>query len=198
VLSALGGIAYAINGMTQAQGYAVVAVTAKSGVTFSVPSGGTVRLEGDNDALRLDAPGKAKSSWLDVPAEGLRLRAWDSTVTEQGLNRAGAAVLGLCLGIGALWLRRLLLCVAVGEPFARGNARRIAGIAGLVGVASVAVDVFPVLASELVISRVGWDKLVAAELQLSFAPLCAIPLLLVLAQAFSRGTELADDTEGLV
>jgi hypothetical protein len=78
------------------------------------------------------------------------------------------------------------------------NATRIAVIAVLVAAGSIASDVLPAIAGDLVISRIGWSRFAEASAQISLAPLLAVPILLALAQAFRRGTELAADAEGLV
>lgn len=122
-------------------------------------------------------------------------------MTEQLLSRGDIAVLGLCVGVGAVLLRRLLLSIADGRPFEPGNAARIAGIAGLIVVASLANDVLPALGSNLVLERVGLtgtDSPVFAEPTFTLAPLLVAPLLRALAEAFRRGTELAQDVAGLV
>lgn len=48
---------------------------------------------------------------------------------EQLLARGNGAVLGLCVGLGALLLRRLLLSIAEGRPFDARNPARLAGMA---------------------------------------------------------------------
>jgi hypothetical protein len=198
VVSALAGVAYAVNGMTQAGGQVVVAAQAVDGAAFETPGGGRATVDPGDHAVRLDAPGKDRTSWLELPAGETQLRAADSTVAEQALNRGGVAVLGICLGIGGVLLRRLLLSIAGGEPFERRNATRIAVIAVLVAAGSIASDVLPAIASELVIGRTGWSRFAEASALISLPPLLAVPILLALAQAFRRGTELAADTEGLV
>jgi hypothetical protein len=202
LLGAVAGVAYAVNGATQAGGQVVVAAEVREGARFAVPGaatpGGEVTVDPYDHAIRLDAPGKVRSSWLEVAAANVQVRAGESTATEQVLARGGFAVLGLCLGAGAVLLRRLLLSIADGDPFERRNAGRIALIAGLVAVAAIASQALPVLATELVARRIGWTGLVSSHLDLPLAPLAAVPILLVLAQAFRRGTELATDSEGLV
>jgi hypothetical protein len=42
----------------------------------------------------------------------LTLRSWGSTVPEQLLSRGGLAVVGSCLGLGAVFLRRVLISIA--------------------------------------------------------------------------------------
>jgi hypothetical protein len=129
------------------------------------------------------------------------LHASDSTVAEWLAARGGDAVVGLCIGLGALLLRRLLLSIGAGQPFQRGNAARIAGIAGLIVVATIAAGVLPYVAAGLVLGRLGLGgpgSPVGAYPTISFVPLLAALFLLAFAEAFRRGTELAKDTEGLV
>ncbi len=207
-VTALGSVAYAINGATQARADVVVPVTARTdavvdgrGVGGAEASVVVRSRDSPGGGLRLGLPGTPQGTSLDVPRDGLKLRAWDSTVTEQVLNRGGSAVLGLCVGAGVLLLRKLLLSVAEGRPFEPGNAARIAGIAGLVVVGSLASDFLPVFGTNLVLRRVGLADAgspVYAGSTLSVLPLLVAPLLLALAEAFRRGTELAQDADGLV
>lgn len=132
VTAPIGGIAYAINGATQAQGPVKVRVVVTEPGALQVPVSGAAGpgtrplhpqgvTEGDLAvSFDLTVPSAAASSFLEVPRE-LTLRAWDSTVTEQLLSRAAAAVLVLCIGLGAVLLRRVLLSVADGQPFRPGN-----------------------------------------------------------------------------
>ncbi|MDQ1655857.1 MAG: hypothetical protein QOD41_940 [Cryptosporangiaceae bacterium] len=205
VIGAFAGVTYAVNGATQARGQVVVPAEARPGARFAVagPAVGTatpgeVTVDPEDNVIRLDAPGRDQASWLEISAGNVQLRAADSTVAEQVLARGGFAVLGLCLGAGAVLLRRLLVSIADGDPFERRNAGRIALVAGLVAVAAVAYELLPILATDRVVNRIGWSGLVHSQLDLPLAPLAAVPILLVLAQAFRRGTELAADTEGLV
>jgi len=146
-----------------------------------------------------DSPGN--TAWLEGHGDTLTLHSWGSTVPEQLLNRGGFAVVGLCLGVGAVWLRRVLISIAEGRPFQSGNAARIAGIGGLVVVAGLANDILPVLGSNLVLQRLGLtgsSSPIYAEVVLTLGLYLTVPFLLVLAEAFRRGTELAQDVEGLV
>ncbi|GAA0442406.1 hypothetical protein Acor_05280 [Acrocarpospora corrugata] len=141
VVSALWGVAYAINGATQAAGPVTVPVTLKQpllhpDITVEAPQ---VRLP-EGASLQ--------------PATGMMdLLAWDSTVLEQLLSRGGAAVTGVCLAAAAVLLRRLLLSVLEKEPFRQGNPARIAGLAGLVVLAGIAGHVLVQFAASLVLTR---------------------------------------------
>ena len=132
VTAPIGGIAYAINGATQAQGPVKVRVVVTEPGALQVPvsaaAGPVARplhpqgvTEGDLAvSFDLTVPSAAAPSFLEVPRE-LTLRAGDSTVAEQLFSRAAAAVLGLCIGLGAVLLRRVLLLTS-----SRGHGRMIA------------------------------------------------------------------------
>jgi hypothetical protein len=86
-------------------------------------------------------------------------------------------------------------------PFQRGNAGRITLLAGLIVAATIAAGVLPCLAADLVLGRLGLSGPASplyAHLAIAGAPLLVALFLLVLAQAFRRGAELAQDTEGLI
>ncbi|MET7622009.1 DUF2975 domain-containing protein [Streptomyces sp. NPDC005408] len=208
VLAAVGGVAYAVNGATQAKAYVTVPVQARAPAGLSVPttargdSASQVPLRPDaGNKIRLDISGTERSNWLQVGTDSLTLRSFDSTFAEQLLSRADVAVLGLSIGAGALLLRRLLLSIAEGEPFRPGNAARVAGIAGLTAGGSLAAAFSPALGAGLVLERLGLDGAgspVTTTFSLPVVPLLVALLLLALAETFRRGTELAQDVDGLV
>jgi hypothetical protein len=159
------------------------------------------------EPFRLTIPGipagtlATSPTGLEGHGDPLTLRSWGSTVPEQMLSRGGLVVVGLCMGVGAIWLRRVLISIAEGRPFQSGNAARIAGIGGLLALASLANDIIPVFASHLVLQRLGLSgqaSPVFAAVFPSPGPLLLVPFLLVLAEAFRRGAELAKEVEGLV
>lgn len=210
VVAAVGGISYAINGATQARAWVAVDVRARPGAVLEAPgttltgANGTILVKNDpfgDQAIRLNLPGIPQANWLEAHSDALTLRSWDSTMAEQLLARGGLAVVGLSIGLGAIWLRRLLISIAEGRPFQSGNAARLAGMGGLVVVATLANDILPVLGSSLVLERLGLtgtSSPVFPGLVPSLDPLLAVPILLALAEAFRRGGELARDVEGLV
>lgn len=184
VLAAVGGMAYAFNAGTRAGAHVVVPVSAR-----------------DQGAVSLDVPGLPEGSAVEVSPTDTVLRAWDSTVAEQLLSRGHLAVLGLCVGLGALLLRGLLLSIAQGRPFDARNPARIAGIAGLVVVGGLVSAWLPGVATDMVLSRLGLtgpDSPLSAPARLDLLPLLVAPVLLALAEAFRRGGELARDVDGLV
>ncbi|WP_204041697.1 hypothetical protein [Acrocarpospora phusangensis] len=123
--AALWGVAYVVNGVTQAGAEVVVPVVPAAGV--ALPE--SVRLEGTN------------------------LFAWDSTVLEQVLARGNVAILGLCAGIAGVLLYQLMVSILDGEPFRRGNWARIAGLAGAVAVAGIVGSALPGFAAAMVLDR---------------------------------------------
>lgn len=210
LIMAIGGVGYDINAMTQTRGYVQVGVQARSLEGLRIPlttDQGSREFalnqrneEAEWETIRLNVPG-ASAGWLDVPPDRLILRSWGATMLEQATSRGAFAVIGLCVGYGALLLRGLLLSIAEGQPFRTGNARRIATIGGLVVVGSLAADVFPVVAGGLVLSRLGLTEAsspIFSQLSFSLWPLLAVSILLALAEAFRRGGQLARDVDGLV
>jgi len=216
VVAGIWGVAYDINGATQAKAEVVVAVHARPGAVLQVsgttPTGapGSVFVKDSSEPyapFRLTIPGiptdtvASSPSGLEGHGDPLALRSWGSTVPEQLLSRGGLAVAGLCMGVGAIWLRRVLISTAEGKPFQSGNAARIAGIGGLLALASLANDIIPVLGSHLVLQRLGLTgptSPIFAAVFLSFGPLLVVPFLLALAEAFRRGADLAREVDGLV
>ena len=203
------GVAYAINGATQAQADVEVTVAARTTEGLNVP--GPVNGESkpavpvpqqpDGEIL-LGVSGVKASHSLEVDKGSLMLRAPGSTVSEQLLSRGDSAILGLSVGAGALLVRRLLLSIAEGEPFRQGNAARIAGIAALTAGGSIGAALTPGLAGGLVLERLGLDgaesPVVATEFSYPMSALLVALLLLAVAEAFRKGTELAQDVDGLV
>lgn len=184
LVPALYGVAYELNAATRA------------GAPVAVP----VRIR-DLNGLQIRQAGLGTGSWLQAGAGPVTLHADGGTVAEWLASRGGGAVVGVCIGLGALLLYRLLLSIAGGQPFQRGNAARIAGMAGLVVVATVSAGVLPYVAARLALDRLGLgghSSPVAAHLTISAVPLLLALFLLALAEAFRRGLELAKDTEGLV
>ncbi|MET7308964.1 MULTISPECIES: DUF2975 domain-containing protein [unclassified Streptomyces] len=219
----LAGIAYAVNGATQAKAYVNVTVRARALDRLDIPL--TVRpVTGASDAptgddtefavhqstentdgvVRLDLPDVDHSTWLETDAGTLALRSWGSTIVEQLTTRGGTAVTAVCIGVGALLLRTLLLSTAAGRPFQPGNAIRITGIAALIAVAAVAPAILSNLSAELVLHRVGLagaNSPVEPPVLMpgsALVQLLVALLVLTLAEAFRRGGDLARDVEGLV
>ncbi|MFC6083766.1 DUF2975 domain-containing protein [Sphaerisporangium aureirubrum] len=177
------GVAYAINGATQAPAYVTVPV-ALSGFVGPELADPPVRLP-DGVLLR---PGSGAAE----------LQAWDSTIPEQLLSRGDTAVTGLCLGFGALLLHGLLTSVLRGEPFEAGNPRRVAGLAALVAFAGLVGEALPHVAASMVLGRLRLDPSHLVGMPIPFVPVGVALLLLVLAEAFRQGGRLAGDAAGTV
>lgn len=128
-------------------------------------------------------------------------RCGTSTYREWALARGDDLVNGLLVGVSALLLWRVVGSVGRGEPFARGNAARIAVVAGAVAVSGFAAPLLPLAATNLVLARLG-VQVPGGALEPSFdpdlAPLLLIAVLVVLAEVFRQGERLARETDGLV
>jgi hypothetical protein len=211
--AAIAGIAYAVNGATQARAFITIPVQVRSTEGLRIPL--APRVDADpklyplyqsttDSGIRLDLPGPATGSWVEAGTGTVNLHSWGSTMAEQLAGRGGFAVAGVCVGLGALLLRTLLLSIAESRPFRAGNAARLAAIAGLIMVAAVSMEVFPHVGGELVLGRAGLggedgpvSALPALPLSLVVPVLIAL-VVLTLAEGFRRGAELARDVEGLV
>jgi hypothetical protein len=163
--AAIWGIAYAINGATQAHGYITIRV---------VPT--------------LEAADHLRVSGVKLPTgvvlgEGeLSLKVWDSTVTEQVLSRADVLLSGLCAAVAAL----LLSSLVHGQPFRRGSAARIAWLAALVLVSGLIGPMLSSRAAATVLDRAGLAAIFLPSLSLSWVPIAGSVFLLALALAFRR------------
>ena len=209
----VGGIAYAINGASQAHADVLTTVRVTDRAALSIPLGPSTEREkpvalvqqpGRNvpGTIRLDLPGAMPSpASLEAPLRTVTVRASDSTIPEQLLSRGAAAMLWVCIGAGAWLLRGLLLSITDGNPLLPANARRIAGIAGLVIVAAAAGEFLPAMAGAMVLDRLGLGAgapVAPLRAELGLFPILLGMVLLALAEAFRRGSELARDAEGLV
>ena len=152
--------------------------------------------------MELFVNGIPQDTWIDVgTGRSFTLNSWGSTITEQLLSRGAGLITGLCLLWGALVVRRLVLSISHGHPFERGNAARVTQLAGLIVAATIAAGVLPYLAAYRVLGRLGLSGPASplyAHIAIAGTPLLVALFLLVFAQAFRRGAELAQDTEGLI
>jgi hypothetical protein len=214
VILAVAEIASAVGAATQSPAWVTVRVDVGDHQQLRMPLSSA---EGDDRAVVLPAPngvplmenavrfdirGVEPDTWIDSSLDDVALNAWNSTRIEQFLSRGDRALIGLCVGIGVFWLRRLLLSIAEGEPFRSGNPARIAGLAALVAVGGLGADVLPYTAASLVLSRIGLTAadapITATQHPFDVMPLLLAGMLLALAEAFRRGGELARDVDGLV
>ena len=192
VAAAVGGPAYAVNGATQA------------GAAVQVPA--TLRADGDAVAEPFE-----REDVLDAAAAqpGVRVlddgevlvSAWDSTVAEQLLARGDSALLGLTVGATALLLLPVLTSIREGAAFRPGHARRLGVLAAVVAVYGVVAPLLTAAATASVLHRTGLSQQRVFEpdgATFGFLPFVVAVGLLVLAEAFRRGEQLADDVEGLV
>lgn len=208
VVAALWGVAYCINGITQA------GATVKAPVSMSQYEGsghGNVEVHVDG----VTVPG----GWLAAGPSGvgisagsdgtLTIAAPDSTWYEQALSRGDAMVYGLGALVGALLLAPVLRSIGDGRPFVPGNAGRISAVAATIVVAGTLAPMLPETAGQLVMSRVaetdGADAPFVFGVTLTLVPTCVAILVLAVAAAFSAGERLdrqakamADELAGLV
>ncbi|MFF4624255.1 hypothetical protein [Nonomuraea jabiensis] len=168
--AALWGIAYAINGATQAGGYITVQATPTPEAADHLRLSG-VRLPADVALLHQG----------EVP-----LHIWGSTVAEQVLSRADVLLSGLCAGAAAWLLHALLNSIAEGRPFDRRNPARTAWLATLAIVSSLG-SLLPAFAGAAVLDRAGLAGEFLPSFNPSWAPLAGGGLLLSLALALHAG-----------
>lgn len=204
VLGAGLGVVQCVNAMTQAQ------ASVKAPVSVA-PSGccGDVRVElpgvtvPDGWLLPADAPDGISTT----SAGELRIEAWGSTRLEQALASGDLVVGGIGFLIGALLIRPVLISVAEGQPFRRGNARRITLVAATVAVTGTLFPMPPEIAGLQILHRTGLDATgdFASGITIPVSPLLTAALVLAVAAAFRAGEklthqaeEMADALEGLV
>ena len=212
--AAVDGVVKDVNAATQAQSWVSVPVFVRLHqldqlqiLQATGPGTGTLvpfRLQHGlyQPGLALYVDGVDKANWVNVgTGRSFTLNSWGSTITEQLLSRGAGLITGLCLLCGALVARKLVLSISSGQPFQRGNPARVTQLAGLIVAATVAAGVLPYLAAHLVLGRLGLSGPASplyAHLAIAAAPLLAALFLVLVAQAFRRGAELAKDTEGLI
>ncbi|MER6508313.1 hypothetical protein ABT158_15940 [Nonomuraea sp. NPDC001636] len=169
------GVAYAVNGATQAGGEIVVRVVPRPGA-----------------ADRLGLSGVKLPRGLSLGGGELSLRVWDSTAAEQMLYRADVMVGGLCALVAALLVGGLLTSVFAGEPYRRGNAARVAWLAVL-ALVSGAAQALPALAVAAVLDRAGAGGTFGPPSGLSWPPFTGAALLAALALALRAGRRARAD-----
>ncbi len=210
-LAAFWGVAYAVNGMTQAPATVRVPVSLmpapeRSGwgnIQVDVPG---IALEASGDEPSPRFAGARPGGWETTvgglaggPDGTLTLAAWGSTRVEQLLSRGTMLVSGLGMLVGALALAPVLDSISLGRPFARGNARRLVVLGVTIAVTGLVAPMLPALAGELVLQRTGLagPRLGAAPGG-SLAPIVVGLVVLALAAAFRAGERMSDDVRGLV
>ncbi|MCL3862737.1 hypothetical protein [Actinotalea sp. K2] len=206
VISTIWGVLYVANGATQARGWVKVPVA-----LLGAPDSG-----GGWGNSRVVVPGvEVAGGWFagarPVGAEGvagptggtdgvLTLAAWDSTVLEQVLGRGDWLVAGLGLLVGGLTLRRVLLAIASGRPFAGGTSRHLLVAAGAIAVAGFLAPLLPQLAGLLVLDRVGLagQGQFSTGLLYSVEPVLVAAVVAAVAVAFRAGEQMTREMDGLV
>ncbi|MGI5267998.1 hypothetical protein ACQEUU_02470 [Nonomuraea sp. CA-218870] len=167
---AVWGLAYVINGATQAGGYVTIRVATAPGAGPSPLSG--VEL----------SPG------VVLHEEDVALDVWGATVAEQVLSRADVLLAGLCAGLAALVLS------SAGRRFAGRGAAGLVVLAVVSGLGCL----LPVVAAATVLDRAGLTGDFVPSSALSWAPIAGAGALLVLALAFHAGAREAEraDVDG--
>ncbi|PPK97859.1 hypothetical protein CLV92_1029 [Kineococcus xinjiangensis] len=155
------------------------------------------------DTALYEGDGQDASAGITAGAGGLRAEvAFLDHPVDAGVALAahsGAAVAGLSVFILVALLVPLVRTTAAREPFAPGNAARLAAAAGVLVLASIAASVLPYLGAQRLLQMPFiTEKVWVADLQPVLWPLPAAVLLLVLAAAVHAGARLREDTEGLV
>jgi hypothetical protein len=191
IAAAVAGPAYAVNGATQAPGAVEVTAALRPDREAMEPFQREDVLAGD----------QAADGVLVLDDGEVVVSAAGSTVPEQLLARGDSALLGLTVGAAALLLLPVLTSIREGEPFRPGHARRFSVLAGVVAVYGVAGPLLPAAATSSVLHRTGLSQTRVLEPDgaiFGLLPFVVVVGLLVLAEAFRRGEQLADDVEGLV
>lgn len=191
VIGLVAGVAYTVNGMTQASAWVTVPVTLKPGVGASVDAA-------DPDQVPVRVGGLPDAAEVFADSNDLSLSAWGSTVPEQLLARSDSLLLGLGVAAAAFLLAPVLRSVADGRPFDAGNAARTAGLAAVILVVGWLGPVLTGLGSLLVIGRLGLEAQLTWSMTFGLVPLLLTALLFVLAEAFRRGEQISRDVDGLV
>ena len=193
IVAGVGGVAYAVNGATQAPATVTVPISIEaedgrpqhrlpvSVDDVVVPDG--ARLQVAEDGLQLVTDGRHAS----------RITGF--------LARGDAALLGLGFGACALLLAPVIEAVAAGDPFRRSNAARIGWTGAIVGVVGMIAPILPNLAAFAVMTSfdtADGANPFAVVFDLEPTPIAIAALIFVLAEAFRRGTQISADTAGLV
>jgi hypothetical protein len=172
------------NGASQAHADVLTTVRVTDRAALSIPLGPSI--EREKPVALAQQPGRNVPGTIRLDLPG----AMPSPASLEAPLRAGA------------WLLRgLLLSITDGNPLLPANARRIAGIAGLVIVAAAAGEFLPAMAGAMVLDRLGLGAgapVAPLRAELGLFPILLAMVLLALAEAFRRGSELARDAEGLV
>jgi hypothetical protein len=186
VTAALTAIVGPINQLTQTDATTTIELTETArdeaiAAVSGVPEGSWLQFAEDGYPIELHVPGLEWS---------LRL-----------LTQLGPSLLFACLAVAALLFYQALRQIRAGNPFHRSNARRFRIIALLLVIGGVGGQMLEGFARASLLNVTGAAQ-GAGPAQMSFSLslnwILAGAACLILAEAFARGRDLADDTEGLV
>ena len=124
----------------------------------------------------------------------------DATAGER-LTQALPAILIAGLTIAVAWLLfQLIRCTQAGEPFTRRNVWRINGIALVVGLGGMLVQLAGGVADNAIQTSGRLPRPDTLALEMAFTPLPLIVMITIalMGEAFRRGVVLRQDVEGLV
>ena len=191
LVAGVGGVAYAVNGATQAPATVTVPVS------IETSDGGTL----DNVPVSVDDVVVPEGTQLQAGEGGLQLVDRTGASRWAGfLARGDAALLGIGFAACALLVAPVISAVAAGDPFRQGNAVRIAWTGMIVGVVGMLAPTLPHLAALDVMTSFdgSGENPLAVVLTPGLEPVGIAALILVVAEAFRRGTQISADVEGLV
>jgi hypothetical protein len=195
VLLAVIGVALVVNQLTQPGG--VVEVLVDEQIL------GLDDVEGLPEGTALRIPEGASGTATDGTSAGtvtLALEVAELPMWLRGLTELPWAVSGIATLIGAIVLRRVLLEIAAGRPFAARNPGRLRVLAAVALVVAIVPGVLGSLATVLTLEHLGASgpPLGFRIVELSVSPFFLAAALLVVAEVFKHGRSLTDDVEGLV
>ncbi len=130
----------------------------------------------------------------------VRLLLNDATAGER-LIQALPAILIAALTIAIAWLIfQLIRCTQAGEPFTRRNVSRINGIALVVGLGGMLVQLAGGVADNAIQTSGRLPRPAPLTLEMTFTPLPLVVMIAIalVGVAFRRGVVLRSDVEGLV
>lgn len=154
-----------------------------------------------NVSMRLDP--SVVSSWSsDRQGMSVAIEVSELPAGLRMLTVASTLVAGLLLGAGSLILRRVLIDIADGRPFAPGIPARINVIALLTVALAIVPQVLDNVATVAVLEHVdlmgSGSGLGYNILELNLGVFVVAGLVIVVARVFQHGQRLSEDVEGLV
>jgi hypothetical protein len=195
VLLAVIGVALVVVQLTQPGGVVEVLVDEQLlgiGDVDGLPEGTALRIpEGASGGATAGSGGGSVTLALEVA----ELPAW-----LRALSELPWAVSGLATLVGAVVLRRVLLEIAAGRPFAPRNPARLRALAAVALFVAIVPGLLASLATVLTLEHLdaSGPPLGFRILELPVSPFFLAAALLVVAEVFRHGQSLTDDVEGLV